>query len=82
MTSKQKILTWLAAALVRALKTFAQTAAAMLPVEMTITEVSWGVLFGTAALAAVASLLTSLAGLPEVTMAETLSAIQNKSEEE
>lgn len=81
MSTKQKVVTWLMAALVRALKTFAQTAAAMLPVEMTIADVSWGVVFGTAALAAAASLLTSLAGLPEVTMAEKIEEIQNGKEE-
>jgi hypothetical protein len=38
----------------------------MLPAAAMITAVDWGVVAGTAALAAVASLLTSLAGLPEV----------------
>lgn len=57
---------WWKAALVRAVRTFAQTAAAMLPAAVTITQVNWGVVFGTAALAALASVLTSLAGLPEV----------------
>ena len=64
MNSKQK--EWLKAAGIRAVKTFAQSAAAMLPVAAMITEVDWGVVAGTAALAAAASLLTSLAGLPEV----------------
>lgn len=57
---------WLKAAGIRALKTFAQSAAAMLPAAATITAVNWTVVTGTAALAALASLLTSLAGLPEV----------------
>lgn len=57
---------WFKAAAVRALKTLAQTAVAMLPVAATIQEVNWLTVAGTAALAAVASLLTSLAGLPEV----------------
>lgn len=56
---------WWSAAGTRALRTFAQTAVSMIPVAVSITEVSWGALFGTAALAAAASLLTSLAGLPE-----------------
>jgi len=56
---------WVKAAAVRALKTFAQTAVAMLPAQAMITEVGWGTVFGTAALAAVASILTSLAGIPE-----------------
>ena len=57
---------WFKAAAVRALKTMAQTAVAMLPVAATIQEVNWLTVAGTAALAGVASLLTSLAGLPEV----------------
>ena len=57
---------WLKAAGIRAVKTVAQTAVAMLPVAATITEVNWLTVLGTAALAGVTSLLTSLAGLPEV----------------
>ena len=56
---------WMKAAGLRALKTFCQTAVAMLPASAMITEVGWGTVFGTAALAAIASLLTSLAGIPE-----------------
>lgn len=50
---------------VRATKTMAQTAVAMLPAAATITAVDWKVVVGTAALAGVSSLLTSLAGMPE-----------------
>lgn len=57
---------WMKAAGVRALKTVAQTAVALLPASAMITEVDWLVVLGTSALAGVASLLTSLAGLPEV----------------
>lgn len=57
---------WLKAAGIRALKTMAQTAVAMLPVAASITEVNWLTVLGTAALAGVASMLTSVAGLPEV----------------
>ena len=57
---------WLKAAAVRAVKTMAQTAVAMLPAAASIEEVNWITVAGTAALAGVASLLTSLAGLPEV----------------
>ena len=57
---------WMKAAGIRAVKTMAQTAVAMLPVAATIQEVNWLTVAGTAALAGVASLLTSLAGLPEV----------------
>ena len=59
---------WMKAAGIRALKTFCQTAVAMLPASAMITEVGWEAVFGTAALAGVASLLTSLAGIPEEEM--------------
>lgn len=64
--NKEKILKWLHAAGVRAIKTMAQSALAMLPAAATITEVDWKVVAGTAALAGIASLFTSLAGLPEL----------------
>ena len=57
---------WTKAAGVRTAKTFAQSMVAMLPAAATITAVDWKVTIGTAALAGVASLLTSVAGLPEV----------------
>lgn len=57
---------WARAALVRAAKTAAQTAVAMIPASMAITAVDWATVIGTALLAGVASVLTSLAGLPEV----------------
>ena len=56
---------WVKLAGVRATKTMAQTAVAMLPAAATITAVDWKVVVGTAALAGVSSLLTSLAGMPE-----------------
>ena len=59
---------WMKAAGIRALKTFCQTAVAILPASAVITEVGWEAVFGTAALAGVASLLTSLAGIPEEEM--------------
>lgn len=57
---------WLRAAGIRALKTMAQNAVALIPAAATIMAVDWKVVIGTAALAGVASMLTSLAGLPEV----------------
>ena len=57
---------WFAAAGVRALKTVAQTAVATIGVTAMIHEVDWVVVGSTAALAGVLSLLTSIAGLPEL----------------
>ena len=59
-------LKWVKSAAVRAVKTMAQTAVAMIPVAVTIQSVDWVTVIGTAALAGVVSILTSVAGLPEV----------------
>lgn len=56
---------WFIAAGIRALKTVAQAAIAMIPAAATIAQVDWLTVLGTAALAGVMSILTSLAGLPE-----------------
>lgn len=58
--------TWCKAAGVRAIKTVAQTAVATIGTAALISEVNWGVAVGSAALAGVLSLLTSVAGLPEI----------------
>lgn len=57
---------WVRAAAVRALKTVAQTALATIGITATVSDVDWAVVGGSAALAGLLSLLTSLAGLPEV----------------
>ena len=56
---------WGNAAGIRAIKTMAQTAVAMMPAAATITAVDWKTVAGTAVLAGVVSVLTSVAGLPE-----------------
>lgn len=63
---KKNFKAWCAAAGVRAAKTVAQTAVAMIPAAVSISEVDWLTVAGTAALAGVVSLLTSVAGLPEL----------------
>lgn len=68
MTIKKKM--WWKAAGIRAVKTVAQTAVAMIPAAVTIGAVDWVTVAGTAALAGVVSLLTSIAGLPEVDVEE------------
>lgn len=57
---------WLKAALIRALKTVAQTAVSMLTVGQYFTDVDWLGILSISAVAGVISILTSLAGLPEV----------------
>lgn len=61
---------WLKAALIRALKTFAQTAAASITVGAAVEEVQWLRVLSVAGVAFVLSMLTSLGGLPEVERTE------------
>lgn len=57
---------WLKAALIRAVKTFAQTLVGSIAVGATFSEVDWLRALSVSGVACVLSLLTSLAGLPEV----------------
>ena len=57
---------WLKAAGIRAIKTIAQTAVATIGTSAILSEVNWLVVGSSAALAGILSLLTSLAGIPEV----------------
>lgn len=61
---------WVKAAGIRAIKTMAQAALAMLPAAATITAVDWKMVAGTAALAGVISVLMSVAGVKEVAAKE------------
>ena len=64
--NKKKIIKWIKAAGIRAIKTMAQTAIATIGSAAVISSVDWKVTVSTTALAGVLSLLTSVAGLPEV----------------
>jgi hypothetical protein len=58
---------WSKAAAIRAVKTMAQTALSMMTIDAVgISDVNWVAMASAAALAGVASILTSLLGLPEV----------------
>ena len=57
---------WAKAATVRAIKTVAQTAVAMIGTASVMGEVNWITVASASALAGVLSVLTSVAGLPEV----------------
>ena len=57
---------WLKAAGIRAAKTIAQTAVSMLTVGQAVLDVNWVNVLSVSAVAGVISMLTSIAGLPEV----------------
>ena len=63
---KKKICMWLHAAGVRAIKTVAQTAAATIGTAAALGQVDWRLVASASVLAGVLSLLTSVAGLPEL----------------
>lgn len=64
MSTKTK--NWLKAAGVRAVKTVAQTAVAMIGTATVFSEVNWLMILSGSLLAGLLSVLTSIAGLPEV----------------
>lgn len=61
---------WIAAAGVRAIKTVAQTAVATISTSAIMSEVNWPVVASASLLAGILSLLTSIAGLPELEIDE------------
>ena len=74
---------WLKAALIRALKTFAQAMVAQIGAgSIGIVQFDWIGALSVSAMAAVLSLFTSIAGLPEVELQETLYSLDNVINEE
>ena len=63
---------WIVKAGIRCLKTVAQSAIAAIATTATFSEVNWKIVGSTALLAGILSLLTSVAGLPELDLQEKL----------
>lgn len=70
MKNKEYWIEWIKKAGMRAVKTVAQTAVATIGTAAVMGDVNWAMVASAAALAGVLSLLTSLAGLPEVSESE------------
>lgn len=66
MQIKNNTISWIKAAGIRAIKTFAQTMIATIGTTAVIENVNWTVVISASLLAALLSILTSIAGLPEV----------------
>ncbi|GLB29347.1 hypothetical protein LAD12857_12700 [Lacrimispora amygdalina] len=64
--NKEYLIRWIKAAGIRAIKTMAQTAVATIGTTAAMSEVNWVMVASTAGLAGIMSLLTSIAGLPEL----------------
>ena len=70
MKNKEYWINWLKAAGIRAIKTVAQTAIATIGTSVVLGDVNWIMVASASALAGILSLLTSVTGLPEVTVEE------------
>ena len=71
MKDKTYWIKWIKAAGIRAIKTMAQSAIGLIGTSVMISDVSWQVVASASLLAGIVSLLTSIAGLPEVQVENT-----------
>ena len=78
---KEEVLQWARCAGVRALKTAAQAAIAVIGSSIALGGVDWALAGSSAALAAIVSVLTSVAGIPEVEDGASVRKIAERGEE-
>ena len=78
MRNKEYWIEWVKRAGVRAIKTVAQTAVATIGTAAVIGDVNWVMVASASALAGVLSLLTSVAGLPEVQQTDSTGRLQTE----
>ena len=71
---------WIKASLIRAVKTFSQTALSMLTIGQAVIDVNWINVLSVSFVASIISILTSITGLPEVKQSELLENIENMGE--
>ena len=64
--TKKNFKKWLKAALIRAIKTIAQTAVSLITVGELLSDINWITVLSVSLVAGIYSILTSVAGLPEV----------------
>lgn len=64
--TKEYVMKWLAAAGMRAIRTVAQTALSLISVGAVLSDIDWMMVASASAVAGIYSLLTSVAGLPEL----------------
>ena len=78
----EKVKAWLIAAGIRAIKTMAQTAVSIISVGTVMQDIDWMMVLSATALSGILSVLTSIAGLPEVASGTPLSEIAKTTEKE
>lgn len=71
---------WVIAALIRSVRTFAQVMAGGITIGVALSEINWSYLASTALVSAIYSILTSLAGLPEVELEKEVEAAESNQE--
>lgn len=64
--TKEKVIKWIKAASIRALKTFAQSFASLMTVGAAVEELNWTYIASVSVVSGFYSLITSIAGLPEI----------------